>query len=326
MNPSQDDTERCRRLEERLRVLSEAMCVFAEATTDWQTLLDTVARRIAEVIKDYCIVQLLSDDGQTLTPVAAFDPDPEALRGLRDALSEPFLLDAHPVARRVLESGEAFFAPIFDIERLRPPQTTARYFAFVQRIAIHSVLIVPLRVHDRSVGQMILARFRGDSPPFDEQDLDLAQNLASHAALAISNARLLAEARRESSERKRVTDRLGILAEASREFSVATYDYHRLLQVVASRLGELLGDMCAIRAITEDGEWLESAGAAYHRDPELLAVTREVMLSSRQRVGDGVSGRVAATGVPLLAPKVDTAADIAASDPRYRPLLDRLGG
>jgi PAS domain S-box-containing protein len=116
----------------------------------------------------------------------------------------------------------------------------------------------------------------------------------------------------------------GILAEASHEFSAATYDLDRLLDVVARRLGELVGDMCVIRAISEDGEWLESRGAAYHRDPDRLAATREVMLSGRQRVGEGISGRVAASGRALITPKIDPADFVASSEPKYRPLLERL--
>ena len=80
------------------------MRVFAEATEDSQRLLDTVARRVAEVVKDYCIVLLLSDDGRTLTPVAAYDPDPDALRQVRDVFLEPFLLETHTV--RVIDMHE----------------------------------------------------------------------------------------------------------------------------------------------------------------------------------------------------------------------------
>jgi PAS domain S-box-containing protein len=149
--------------------------------------------------------------------------------------------------------------------------------------------------------------------------------LASQAALAVSNGRLLAEARRENAERERITDRLRLLADASHEFSATTYDHDRLLDVIARRLGELVGDMCVIRAITEDGEWLESTGAAYHRDPELLAATRETMLTGRQRVGEGISGRVAATGQALLTPTITPGAFAASSAPRYRPFLERLG-
>jgi len=160
-----------------------------------------------------------------------------------------------------------------------------------------------------------------DEPRFDHVPtrLGVALNLlldelALHAA----------EGQREAAARQRLAEHLQILADASREFSVATGDLDDLLDVVARRLGELLGDMCAIRALTEDGDWLEAKGAAYHRDPELLAATREVMFSSRQRVGEGVSGRVAATGRPLLTPKIDPSEFAASSEPRYRPYLERL--
>jgi PAS domain S-box-containing protein len=320
-----DSLEQTRHLEERLSVLSEVMRAFAEATTDPQRLLDTVAQRLAEVIKDFCIVTLLSDDGLTLTPASMFDPDPEVRRQVREAFCEPFLLETHPVTRRVLESGEPFFAPRLDLERLRPPRTTPRYFDFMRRTGLHSMLIVVLRVHGRSIGQLTLARHHQDSPAFDERDLDLAQSLASHAALAISNARLLGETRRERAEGRRTADRLRVLVGAARDFSASTYDQDRLLDTVARRLGELVGDMCSIRATTDDGEWLEARGAAYHRDPQLLVAMREVMFLQRQRVGEGISGRVAATGQPLLTPTIDPSDFAALSEPRYRPFLERLG-
>jgi PAS domain S-box-containing protein len=321
----QDSAMQCRRLEERLRVLSDATRAFAEATTDAQGLLDVVARRVAEVVKDYCVVLLLSDDGTTLVPASMFDPDPEALRRMKDVLSEPFLLETHPVARRVVESGEAFLAARLDLEALRPPRTTPRFYDFMRVVGMHSMLIVALRVHGRSLGQLTLARFRPGSPPFDEHDLVLAQSLADHAALAVTNARLLSEARRGESARARTEDRLRFLAESSHEFSAATSDLHHLLEVVARRLGELVGDLCVIRAVSDDGEWLESTGAAYHRDPALLEATREVMLSDRQRVGEGVSGRVAATGQLDFTPRIDTAAFVASSEPKYRAYLERHG-
>ena len=69
-----------------------------------------------------------------------------------------------------------------------------------------------------------------------------------------------ADAQRELAERGRLANRLQVLADASREFAAATADLDQLLDVVARRLGELVGDMCAIRAVTADGEWLEATG------------------------------------------------------------------
>jgi PAS domain S-box-containing protein len=131
--------------------------------------------------------------------------------------------------------------------------------------------------------------------------------------------------RRHELARAQIADHLRIITQAAHEFSSTTYDQERLLDVVARRLGELVGDMCAIRATSEDGEWLESTGAVYHRDPELLSLTREVMLSGRQRVGEGISGRVAASGQPLLTPRIETSAFLASSEPRYRAFLERFG-
>jgi PAS domain S-box-containing protein len=146
-----------------------------------------------------------------------------------------------------------------------------------------------------------------------------------NAALALSNARLLDEARRERAERTRSADRLRNVSEAAKEFSSKTDDLGQLLEIIARRLGEVVGDMCAIRPVSEDGEWLESVGAAYHRNHEVLAAMREIMGSGRQRVGEGVSGRVAATREPLLTRKIDPSAFAASSEPRYRPFLERLG-
>src|ERR1700691_3483307 len=64
---------RIHRLEERLHVLSGALRAFAEATTDYERLLDVVARTVAEVVADGCIVRLLSDE-VWLSPVAFYLP------------------------------------------------------------------------------------------------------------------------------------------------------------------------------------------------------------------------------------------------------------
>jgi PAS domain S-box-containing protein len=152
--------------------------------------------------------------------------------------------------------------------------------------------------------------------------------LVALTAIGIGYFRMRAGARyrrREETARARIADRLRSLTEAAREFSATTYDLSGLLDVVARCLGELLGDMCTIRAVSEDGEWLESTGAAYHRDPELLAATREVMALGRQRFGEGLSGRAAATGKPLLASRTNPSELAALSEPRYRPFLERLG-
>src|SRR3984885_6881742 len=94
------------------------------------------------------------------------------------------------------------------------------------------------------------------------------------------------EKERELAKHGRLATRLQTLAEASREFSAATGDLDHLLEVVARRIGEEVGDLCTIRTVTDDGEWLEPGGGGYHADPELVSMMHNVALAGRQRVGE----------------------------------------
>jgi PAS domain S-box-containing protein len=321
----ENPAEWCRHLEERLHILSDTMQAFTEATSDSQSLPDVVARRVAEIFDGACAVLLLSDNGQLVTAEAVFAADPELLRQGREALAGPLLVDALAAERHTPGSGHPVFAPTLDLDAINPFGADSVFSEVLRRFGAHSLLILPLRAHDRGLGELVVARCRANSTAFDESDLDLARNLAGQAALALSSSRLQAEARRETIERERIADRLRLLAKASHEFAEVTFDHDSLFDLIARRLGELVGDMCVIRAITEDGEWLESTGAAYHRDPELLALTREVMLAGRQRVGEGISGRAAVTGEPVLTLHLTPAAFLGASERKYSPFLERLG-
>jgi PAS domain S-box-containing protein len=140
----------------------------------------------------------------------------------------------------------------------------------------------------------------------------------------VTHGRKLESQLRHAEETEAAAKITQILEETSRDFAAATYDLERLLELVARRLGELVGDMCVIRPLSDDGKWLESRGAIFHRDPSLLPALRGLMGSTRQPVGEGLSGRVAATGQPLLVSTVSTAAFIAASEPQYRPHIEAL--
>jgi len=119
--------------------------------------------------------------------------------------------------------------------------------------------------------------------------------------------------------------RLQLLADSARQFSVATTDLGGLLDLVARRLSQVIGEACMIRLLTPDRQWFELAsGSTYHPDPELLAGIREVLATRRQRVGEGIAGRVAATGEPTLMPVI-TPEQLAAETPAtYLPIAQRM--
>jgi len=66
------------------------------------------------------------------------------------------------------------------------------YAALMLEMGITSVIVAPLRARGRVIGILHLERRR--EQPFEEGDLELAQDIADRVALAIENARLFLEA------------------------------------------------------------------------------------------------------------------------------------
>ena len=194
------------RVRERVRVISEITRRFAEATTDYQRLLDSVARSLAETIQDACTVFLLDEGGASLTPCSMHAVVPKALELVRERFKgRTLLLEQHPELGYVLKSGQSILTP----KLAERPKTTVEQIRWEQALGLHSVIIVPLQVQGRSIGIVALTRFQATSPPYEQQDLELAQNLADHAGLAIENAKLYvaAEQARQSLERSEAAQR-----------------------------------------------------------------------------------------------------------------------
>jgi PAS domain S-box-containing protein len=129
---------------------------------------------------------------------------------------------------------------------------------------------------------------------------------------------------RELAERERMAARLGLLAEAAHDFTLATGDFDRLFEVIANRLGGAVGDLCALRAVSEDGSMLER-GAVYHGDPRIAARAQSILITRPQPVKEGLMGAVARSGRAVLKAHVSTAEYAASiSNPQYRELIERL--
>jgi PAS domain S-box-containing protein len=195
---SGSEAEEAQHFRDHLRAVSEAAKAFAEATTDYERLLDTVARILSERVGDACAVFLANDAGGPLRTVALHATDPSARAQLVEIFARaPPDPSTNSRLRHVLETGAALFVPRLDRARSEP--ASSRRAEVHQRVGLHSYLIVALRAAGKGLGLLALGRFRADSPPFNEHDRELAQNLADHASLAIQNARLYAavqEARR----------------------------------------------------------------------------------------------------------------------------------
>jgi diguanylate cyclase (GGDEF)-like protein/PAS domain S-box-containing protein len=181
-----DSEARLREQAARLQLLTEMSAAFSETALDLDSILETLARRVSEMLNDICILRLVSDDGAMLVPAAMWHPDPDIRTLLREARIGP-----HEVGEWlpgvVMRTGEAVLIPAFDSDeerRRRPGEDT-----FFHQHDLHSMLIVPLRVRGEMIGTLAVSRMTPDRP-YTDDDRDFLQDLADRAAQAVDNARL----------------------------------------------------------------------------------------------------------------------------------------
>lgn len=183
---NRDAAETSRR---RMAFLTDASTALS-ASLDYRTTLQTVARQSIPMLGECCTVSLLDTHGVLRrTAVAHADVTLErALTGLGPVV--PLEDPSHP-NRIAIESGRAVvLGPVS--ERMLRQFASGEYLAFLQRMALASVLVAPLEARGRTIGTLSFAtsdRSRG----YDADDVALAVDLAQRAALAIDNACLYDE-------------------------------------------------------------------------------------------------------------------------------------
>jgi PAS domain S-box-containing protein len=174
----------------RLELLAGAGPLLAEPI-EYETTLDAVAQLVVPVMADLCTVDLVEDDG-AITKAAAYHADPE----IRDQLEH--LLDTTPrdqVPSDLRAAIETAQPQLRDgaVDLLPGDTPEAGYRRLIGAIGANSGITAPLVVGGRVVGILRLA-MAGSGRRYAPQDLELARELAHHAALAIERARLYREA------------------------------------------------------------------------------------------------------------------------------------
>ncbi len=284
-------------LEGRQRRLAELARELASVARDPRAMIDLVAQRFCELVGDMCSIRMVVDGA--LEGVGSYhDRDPSNAAAMRELIATAPRQLGVGLFGGVAASGKTLRIDAVD-PRAFADQLGEDYRRAVQGIGILSMLVVPLCVGGKVLGVAGVARSTPPTP-YTDAEQKLLEDAAQHAALAITNAQSLAETQAELVKRIRVQRRLQQISELSRELASATESSARLPDLVAKRFSEIIGGLCVVRLVAEDGESFERTGSVHHPDARVVERTRRVIAEMPQCTSEGLAGRVLRGGKPLL--------------------------
>jgi len=196
----QDITER-KQEEGAQRFLAEAGDVLS-SSLDYRATLASVARLAVPTLADWCAVDILAADG-SVERLATAHEDPDKV-SLAIRLQEGYPTDPEAASGvpNVLRTGRPELYPEVTDATLEAVAQDPEHLDLLREIGFTSVIIVPMVARERTLGAVTLVSAESGRR-YGESDLGLAEELARRAAMAVDNARLYEEARREISERER---------------------------------------------------------------------------------------------------------------------------
>lgn len=199
-------------IEINLSYLAKAGKVLS-ASLDYHKTLKSIAKLAVPEIADWCTIEILDDEGKLQTvEVAHKDPkkvawakEIQAQQGERD-LNEPTGVS------KVLRTGEYEYYPVITDELLVASARDKKQLKMLREVGFTSIIIVPIVVGERSVGTISLVSSE-QKRHYTHSDLDMALELAARASMAMSNASLYNDARKELAARRELEERLRIANE-----------------------------------------------------------------------------------------------------------------
>ncbi|AUT03306.1 histidine kinase [Nostoc sp. CENA543] len=194
-----DVTEQAR-LERNQHFLAEASAVLA-SSLDYQTTLERVAQLAVPELADWCTVHIVREDG-SIEQIAVAHVEPDKLEWANQ-IRQKYPLNLHEPrgAAWTLRTGKSDLLADIPDELLVQVARDPEHLATLRSVGFTSFMTVPLRTQERILG--VISFISAESGKrYDQSSLQLAEELARRASLAIENAQLyrLAQSDRAKAE------------------------------------------------------------------------------------------------------------------------------
>ncbi|TAK09819.1 MAG: PAS domain S-box protein [Candidatus Manganitrophaceae bacterium] len=190
------------------RTAREAELMKAEATTllsnslDYKTTLSSVAHLVVPRFADWCLIDMVKDDG-SLERLVVAQAKPSQRLLAQELQHQSLNQNVAFGAPKVIRTGRSELYPDVDDALLQRAASDETHLELIRQIHSKSVMVVPIAALDRVLGAITFISVESGRR-YGQVDLALAEDLARRAALAIENARLYGAAQQEIVERKRV--------------------------------------------------------------------------------------------------------------------------
>lgn len=172
--------------QQRLAILATASTVLT-TTMELDELLARLARVLAPGVADWCVIELVGPDG-VVEHVTVSNRDASRAAELSDFLrSHPVQLDGPGPLAEALRTGMARVVRSQEIAAAVGAAAADRGEPALAFDTLESSVVVPIGAHGSTLGVLILSTEPGRS--LDDEDLDLAVEIAHRAALALENVR-----------------------------------------------------------------------------------------------------------------------------------------
>ncbi len=179
-----------KRAEEARHFLAEAGTTLS-SSLDYRATLAGVARLAVPYLADWCIVDVFEENGLDRVAVAHQNPEKVALAHELQERYPPDPDELYGVAR-TLRTGQAELVAEIPEPLLEEAARDAEHREILRKLGLKSYVIVPLVARGRTLGAITLVSAESGRR-YGHADLELAEELARRAALAVDNARLYRE-------------------------------------------------------------------------------------------------------------------------------------